>query len=307
MKEFIKEMKKNKALYLMISPGIIFCIIFYYLPMIGVVMSFQEFNPVKGILGSPFIGFKNFQILFSSDTVLVATFNTVFYNVIFIVLGLGLSMIVAILLNELGDKFLGKTYKSVMLFPYLLSWVVAEYLLYSVLSMDKGLINTMLIQFGKDPIMWYSEPSYWRFIIPFAYLWKNMGYLSIIFLAGLTGISPEYYEAAEIDGASKFQQVMKITIPMLMPITITLFLLQAGKIFCAGFGDWGLFYNLPRESGVLFSTTNVIDTFVYRALRQASDFGMSSAVGLYQSVIGLILILFSNKIIRKYDKDSALF
>lgn len=304
---FIAEILKNKVIYAMMLPGILFMIIYYYLPMLGAVIAFEEFNPNLGIFKSPWIGFKNFEFLFKSDILLTATYNTVFYNVIFIVLGLGVSLIVAILLNEIQSKFFNKFYKSLMLFPYLLSWVVGGYLLFSLLSEDKGLVNQILVYLGKNPVQWYSEAAPWRYFIPISYLWKNIGYLSIIFLAGITGISPEYYEAAKIDGATKFKQMVKITIPLLMPIVITLFLLQAGKIFTGAFGDWGLFYNIPRESGVLFKTTNVIDTAVYRALKTQGDFGMSSAAGLYQSVVGFVMVIISNFIIRKYDKESALF
>lgn len=301
------EILKNKTFYFMMLPGLIYILIMYYMPMLGVVIAFQEYNPIKGILKSNWIGLTNFKFLFKSDALFQITFNTIFYNLIFIVLGIGLSLIIAILINEIGSRFLAGAYKSIILLPYLLSWVVAEYLLFSFLSMDKGILNNFLSFFGVEPILWYSEPSYWRFIIPAAYVWKNIGYFSVIFAAGIAGISSEYYEAAKMDGANKFQQAIKITVPMLVPITLTLLLLQAGKIFYAAFGDWGLFYNLPKESGVLFSATNVIDTYVYRSLKSMSDFGMSSAVGLYQSCVGFILVLVSNYLIRLYDRDSALF
>ncbi|NOU91272.1 ABC transporter permease subunit [Paenibacillus sp. LMG 31460] len=303
----IGELVKNKTFYFMMLPGLLYILVMYYLPMFGVVIAFEEYNPIKGIFKSKWIGFTNFKFLFKSDALFQITFNTIFYNLIFIVLGIGLSLIIAILINEIGNRFLAGAYKSIILLPYLLSWVVAEYLLFSFLSMDKGIINSFLNTFGIEPVLWYSEPGYWRFIIPAAYVWKNIGYFSVIFAAGIAGISTEYYEAAKMDGASKFQQAIKITIPMLVPITLTLLLLQAGKIFYAAFGDWGLFYNLPKESGVLFSTTNVIDTYVYRSLKSMSDFGMSSAVGLYQSCVGFVLVLASNFLIRLYDRDSALF
>ncbi|MCJ8014494.1 ABC transporter permease subunit [Paenibacillus sp. KQZ6P-2] len=305
---FFSEIIRNKTFYAMMLPGLLFIIIIYYLPMFGVVIAFQEYNPFKGILGSPWIGFKNFEFLFKSDALFQITFNTIFYNIIFIILGIGLAMITAILIDGISNRFLAGAYKSILLLPYLLSWIVAEYLLYSFLSVDKGILNHLLQGwFGIDPIQWYSEPIYWRFILPAAYVWKNVGYFAVIFAAGISGISTDYYEAAKMDGASRFQQAFRITIPMLAPITITLVLLQAGKIFYAAFGDWGMFYNLPRESGVLFSATNVIDTYVYRALKQMSDFGMSTAVGFYQSCVGFVLVLVSNYFIRLYDRDSALF
>lgn len=304
---FLKEIAKNKAFYLMMLPGLLYILVIYYLPMCGIVMAFEDFNPIKTIFGSEWIGFKNFEFLFGTDAVISATINTISYNLIFMVTGIGLAMIAAILLNETGSRLLTSTYKSVMLFPYLLSWVVVQYLVYALLCMDKGMINSIIQQFGKEPVDWYSDPSYWRVIIPIAYLWKNIGYQSVIFVAGLSGISPDYYEAAEIDGATKLQQTLKITIPMLMPITIILVLLQAGKIFYGGFGDWGIFFNLPNESGNLLSATDVIDTYVFRTLRSMGDFGMSSAAGLYQSCVGFILVLLSNWVIRKYDRESALF
>ncbi|MEC0089531.1 ABC transporter permease [Paenibacillus macquariensis] len=304
---FFSEIIKNKTFYAMMLPGLLFIIVIYYLPMMGVVIAFQQYNPFKGILGSPWVGFKNFEFLFKSDALFQITFNTIFYNVIFLILGIGLALVFAILIDSNGNRFLSGAYKSILLLPYLLSWVVAEYLLFSFLSVDRGILNQMLHFFGIEPISWYSEPIYWRFILPAAYVWKNVGYFAVIFAAGISGISTEYYEAAKMDGANKFQQAIKITIPMLMPITIILILLQVGKIFYAAFGDWGMFYNLPKDSGILFSATNVIDTYVYRSLKVMGDFGMSSAVGLYQSVVGFVLVLISNFFIRRYDKDSALF
>ncbi|MBP1965344.1 ABC transporter permease [Paenibacillus aceris] len=303
----LSELIRNKILYAMMLPGLLFIIVIYYLPMFGVVIAFQEYNPIKGILGSKWIGFTNFKFLFQSDALYQITFNTIFYNLIFIILGLGLALVAAILINEISNRFLSGVYKSIILLPYLLSWVVAEYLLFSFLSMDKGIINQILQFAGFEPVQWYAEPLYWRFILPAAYVWKNVGYFAVIFAAGITGISSDYYEAAKIDGANRFQQALKITVPLLAPITLTLLLLQAGKIFYAAFGDWGLFYNLPRESGILFSATNVIDTYVFRSLQKMNDFGMSSAIGLYQSCVGFILVVVSNYVIRKYDRDSALF
>jgi len=304
---FLKEISKNKAFYLMMLPGLLFILVMYYLPMFGVVIAFKDYNPTKGILGSEWVGLKNFEFFFKSEFAWQVTFNTLFYNLIFIIVGLALAVLVAILINEIRIKFFSSLYKSILLFPYLISWVVAGYLLFSFLSVDRGIINHILKFFGKQPIQWYMEASYWRFIIPLSYMWKNVGYLSVIFLAAITGISSDYYEAAEIDGATGFQKTFKITIPLIAPAIITMFLLQAGKIFYGGMGDWGLFYNLPKGSGMLFSTTDVIDTYVFRALRQLNDAGMTAAVGLYQSVVGFILVTITNLLVKKYDPDSALY
>lgn len=304
---FLYEIKKHRGLYLMTIPGLLAFLILNYIPMFGVVIAFQDYNPMKGILGSEFNGFKNFEFFFQSQSAVTVTRNTIMYNVLFIVLGIGLGLIVAIMINELRQKKLGSLYKSILFLPYLISWVVAAYLLSAFLSTDRGIVNHVLQFFGKEPVQWYSSPIYWYFILPLAYLWKNVGYFSVIFFAGITGISRDYYEAAEMDGASKFRQMTHITIPCLMPIVITLVILQFGKIFFAAFGDWGLFYNLPMQSGVLFPATDVIDTYIYNSLRKMNDFGMSTAVGLYQSLVGCVLVIASNFIVRKYDKDSAIF
>ncbi|REE87424.1 putative aldouronate transport system permease protein [Paenibacillus taihuensis] len=303
----LSELLKNRVFYLMMLPGLLYIIIMYYIPMAGVVIAFQQFNPFKGIGGSKWIGFENFKFMFQSDTVLQVTLNTILYNLVFLVTGIGFALIAAILINSIGNRLLAGAYKSILLLPYLLSWVVGEYLLFSFLSMDKGILNQLLGSFGIEPVQWYSEPFYWRFILPAAYIWKNVGYFAVIYAAGIAGISSEYYEAAELDGATKFQQAIRITVPMLMPITLILVLLQAGKMFFGAFGDWGMFYNLPMQSGVLYGATDVIDTYIYRSLKQMGDFGMSSAAGLYQSLVGFVLVLISNAIIRLYDRDSALF
>ena len=298
---------EKKIFYFMMMPGLLCLFIFSYIPMIGIIISFQDYNPIKGLFRSDWIGFKNFEFFFKSITVIDVTLNTLFYNLTFLITGMGISLLFAILLDEIINRSLAAVYKSVILLPYLFSWVVASYLLFSMLSPDKGVINNALSTIGKEPVMWYTEPSYWRVIIPIVYLWRNVGYSMVILIAGISGISKEYYEAAEIDGATKFQKTIGITIPMIMPIVVTLVLLQAGKIFYGNFGDWGIFFNMPRESGVLLSTTDVIDTYIYRSLRKMGDFGITSAVGLYQSSVGCLLVLASNHIIKKIDPDSAMF
>jgi len=303
----IKDLRMNKSFYAMMLPGFLFIVIFNYLPMMGILIAFQDYNPVKGIFGSEWIGLKNFEFFFKSDAMATVTFNTIFNNIIIMLAVTILSLLFSILMHETGNRWLTSSYKSVMLLPYFLSWIVFEYMLYALLNVDQGIVNGFLTSLGLEPIQWYSEPVYWRFIIPLAYILKSVGYTSVIYVAAITGISKEYYEAAEIDGANKLHMARYITIPLLMPVVITLLLLSVGKIFNGGLGDWGAFFSLPRESGVLFSTTDVIDTYVFRMLRTVSDLGMSSAVGLYQSVVGLVLVLLSNYLIKRYDRDSSLF
>jgi putative aldouronate transport system permease protein len=178
---------------------------------------------------------------------------------------------------------------------------------FGMLSVDRGIVNNIISSNGGDAVYWYSEPFYWRFIIPFAYLWKNIGYYSVLYVAAIAGINTDYYEAAQLDGASKWQQVKYVTLPLLKPIIIVLSLLWVGKLFNGGLGDWNGFYTLSNDSGALYAATDVIDTLVFRSLKKLNDYGMSSAIGLYQAVVGFVLVLVSNYIIKKTDPDSALF
>lgn len=306
---FRRGFKRQWEFYLMMVPGIVLITLLFYVPMFGVVLAFKDFSPAQGILGSPWMDpwYKNFEFFFQSDTAFRVTFNTLFYNVIQAVLVTTLSVLLAILLNEVTNKYASATYKGLILLPTFLSWIVIQYILYGLLSVDRGIVNSVITSMGGDAIYWYSEPAYWRFIMPFAYVWKNVGYNSVLYFAALAGISTEYYEAAELDGASKLQQIWRITLPLLRPTIIVLSLLWVGKMFSGGLGDWNAFYALPNNAGALYSATDVIDTYVYRSLKTVNDYGMSTAVGLYQSVIGFLLVVGTNKIIKKLDPDSALF
>jgi len=305
MKKVLKKIKKYKALLIMMIPGIIYLLINNYLPMFGVVVAFKDVNFAKGILGSDWIGFRNFEYLFRTSDAYIITRNTILYNGAFIFLSLFYSIFVAIILNEVRIKLLARFYQSIILLPYLISMVIVSYLVYAFLSGSSGYLNnTVLPFFDIEPISWYSESKYWPYILTFTMLWKSIGYSCVIYLAAIVGIDQEYYEAATIDGASKWQQIKSITIPLLMPVIIFLTMLQIGKIF---YSDFGLFYQVPLNSGAIQSTTNVIDTFVYHALITLGDIGMSSAAGLYQSVVGFVLVLLSNLIVRKYSRDNALF
>lgn len=304
---FLMEIFRRWPFYVMALPGLLYFIIFSYLPMFGAVIAFKDYNPIKGVWGSKWIGFKNFEFFFKSDAVWRVTFNTIFYNLIIMLTVTVISVVFAILLQETGSRLRTSLYKSVMLLPFFLSWVVGEYIVYALLSPDQGVMNGIRRSLGLEEIQWYGEPLYWRFIMPLAFILKSVGYTSVVYVAALLGISSDYYEAAEIDGANKWQKAKFITIPLLMPVVIILLLLSLGKIFNGGLGDWGAFYNLPRESGILFSTTDVIDTYVFRSLRTVNDIGMSSAVGLYQAVVGFVLVLITNSLVKKYDSDSSLF
>lgn len=309
MKKRIERFKLNKELLFLAIPGAIWFFIFAYLPMFGIVIAFKKFrlvgsNFLNSLIKSQWVGFDNFKFLFKSADAWIITRNTVLYNIVFIILGIVLPVCLAIMVNELLNKKLAKFYQSAMFLPYFLSWVVVSYCLYTFLSPQSGLVNTMLKHFGHEGVSWYSEIKYWPIIIIIMSQWKGIGYNTVVYLASICGIDKTYYEAAMIDGASKWQQIKYITLPLLKPVITILFILAVGKIFNA---DFGLFYQLPKNSGALYPVTNVIDTYVYRGLMTMGELGMSSAAALYQSFVGFILIMASNHIVKKIDSENALF
>lgn len=309
MSGFIKKVIRNRFMLLMILPGTIWFLIFAYLPMFGTVLAFKDFriSPdgfFASVFNSEWVGFKNFEYLFTTNDAYIITRNTILYNLAFIILGLIIAVGFAIMLSELVNKRTAKVYQTGMFLPHFLSWVIISYFAFTFLSVDKGTLNQIITYFGGEPISWYSEAKYWPYIIIFVGIWKGVGYNSVIYLAAITGIDKSYYEAAVIDGASKWKQVRYITIPLLKPLMIILTILAIGGIFRS---DFGLFYQLPKDSGALYPVTNVIDTFVYRGLINMGDIGMSTAAGLYQSFVGLVLILVANYIVRKIEKDHAIF
>lgn len=309
MKERWKRLKANKELLLLSLPGMIWFLLFAYLPLPGVLLAFKRLTLSNGgfiqsFLQSEWVGFSNFKFLFASGDVWKIFRNTVGYNLIFIVLGIVLPIIVALMLNELRSKKWAKIYQSSMFLPYFLSWVVISYCLYAFLNPERGFVNATLRSMGKDGVSWYSETVWWPWIIIFMSQWKGIGYNAVVYLASICGIDKTYYEAATLDGASKYQQMKYITIPLLKPVIIILFIMSVGRIFSA---DFGLFYQVPMNSGALYDVTNVLDTYIYRALTTLGEIGMSSAGALFQSVIGFVLIMLANKIVSKLDNESALF
>lgn len=305
----MRKIRLNSELILLALPGAIWFIVFSYIPMFGIIIAFKTYRVtgngfLHDIIASEWVGFKNFEFLFKSNDAWLIIKNTIGYNSVFIVLGIVLPVCVAIALNELLNKKFAKIYQTGMFLPYFLSWVVVSYCVYAFLSNDKGYINGVLQHFHKDGIMWYAEPKFWPFILTFMSQWKGLGYGTVVYLAALAGIDKTYYEAAMIDGATKWQQIKYITLPMLKPVITILFILAVGRIFNA---DFGLFFQVPMDTGALYSTTQVIDTYVYRGLMNLGEIGMSSAAGVYQSVVGLILILISNYIVRKIDNENSLF
>ena len=307
----VKKGKKKNALkeywplYLMMLPALLYLLINNYIPMAGMVIAFKKLNFAKGIWASPWAGLKNFKFLFASRDAWVITRNTLLYNVAFILVNMVVGIAIAILITEVRNTKLKKVYQSAILLPFLMSMVILSYIVYALLSAENGLVNNSILPlFHIDPIQWYQKPKYWPAILIIANCWKGVGYGCLIYIASLIGIDPSFYEAARLDGASKWQEITKITLPSLVPTIITLLLLSIGRIF---YSDFGLFYQVPMNSGVLVSTTNVIDTYVYRALIEQGNISMSSAAGVYQSLVGFCVVMLSNWIVRKVDKDQALF
>lgn len=289
----------------MLLAPVLYLIINNYLPMIGVIIAFKNVNYAKGIFRSDWVGFYNFKYLFATQDAYLITRNTLLYNLLFIVLNVVIPVSVAIAINELRGDRLKRLYQTAFLFPYFISMVVVSYLVLSLLSADNGLLNRTVLPFmGHAPINWYNETVYWPFILAIVYVWKNAGYTVVIYLATLAGIDTQYYDAVAIDGGSKWVQIRYVTLPLIQPTIAVLSLLAVGKIFNS---DFGLFYQVPLQSGTLFPVTQVIDTYVYRALTQSSDLGMASAAGLYQAVVGFVLVFVTNAIVRRANPELALF
>jgi putative aldouronate transport system permease protein len=300
----IKELKENRLIYLMALPGIIVLFLFCYIPFSYIIVAFKNFNIQDGIFGSPWVGLGNFKFFFSSGKALQITFNTVYLNILFIIFDLVIQVSIAVLINEIRNKYFKSISQSVFFFPYFLSWVVIGEIIYNLFSSDLGAINSFLATIGISGIQWYKHPEFWRAILVGAHVWKFTGYGTIVYLAMIAGFDSSIYEAATVDGATRFQCIRYITIPMLKGTMIVLVLFSIGRIF---FGDFGMVYSIVRDVGPLLKKTEIIDTYVYRALRQTGDFSMATAIGIYQSIMGLIIILVCNKLAKRINDGSGLF
>lgn len=298
------QFKQYIPLYIMMLPGIIYLFINNYMPMPGIIVAFKQYSKKKGIYGSDWAGLENFKYLFKNDAFVILR-NTLLYNIVFIILGMVVGITLAILITDVASKKAKKLYQSAIMLPFLISIVIISYIVFAFFSVENGMINKGILEpMGKETIRWYSEPKYWPFILTFVNLWKGCGYGTLIYVAGIAGIDRSFYEAARLDGATRWQQIKGITIPCLIPSIITMTMLNLGRIFCS---DFGLFYQVPQNSGALYSTTNTIDTYVYRALTAAGGIGRSAAAGFFQSVVGFILVVGANAVVRKYSKDNAMF
>jgi putative aldouronate transport system permease protein len=301
---FFKTIKKHWMLLAMLSPAIIYAVIFSYIPMTGIVLAFKNYQYSGGIYGSPWNGLANFKALLIAGKLGIVTRNTLLYNIAFIFLGVIFEMGSAIILNEIYSKVFKKVAQSFMFLPYFISWVVAGAIMYNLFNYEKGVVNHLLNYLGAQSFDLYNSPKSWPPVIIFLKLWKGTGYGSVVYLAAITGLDQEMYEAASIDGAGVWQKIRYITIPLLMPTMMILVLMGIGNIFR---GDFGLFYQTVKSSALLQPYTDVIDTYVFNLLINNGDIGVSAAAGLYQSVLCFITITVCNKLVKKVDPDYALY
>lgn len=298
------ELKAHWVLYAMFAPIALYYLIFSYVPMAGIVMAFKDFNYREGIFGSPWNGMDNFSYFFDSGKAWLVTRNTIVYNVIFLTCYTFFSILAAVFISEITKKWFKKLSQTLMFLPYFISWVTVSAFVYNFLNYEYGIVNKLLGHFHLSALDIYSNTSYWYFLLPFLYVWKWVGYGSVLYLAAIVGIDQEVYEAATIDGASRFQKITRITLPLLKPTMIILILLGLGRIMR---GEFDMFYQLIGNNGTLMDATDIIDTLAFRSLVGTADFGMASSVGFYQSVLTLVIILAANWLVRRYDKEQALF
>ena len=296
-----RTLRRDFDLLSLAIPAIIVLLLICYLPMFGIIIAFKDYHYDLGMFRSPWVGLKNFAFFFQSQDAFRITRNTICYNFAYIIITTTVSVTFAILLNEISKGWV-KLYQTIIFVPYFISWVVAGYLVLAMLDLQYGFINRIF--FAGMPVEWYSSPQYWPFILVFMSLWKNVGFNTLIYYTGIMGIQSEYYEAAEIDGASRVQTTFYITIPFLRRLIAILLIMSLGNIFR---GDFGLHYFVPNNFGPLFATTDVIDTYVFRALRTLGDIPMASAVSVFQSIVGLCTILLANKVVKRIDEESSLF
>lgn len=302
--------KKYGVFYFMMAPALIVLLVNNYLPMIGGLIAFKNMSYSSpsfftNFLESPWVGFQNFEYLFNTTDAWIITRNTLAYNAVFIFLNLVIGVGLALMFNAMRNRRAAKAYQTAMFLPYFLSWIILAYLVYAFLNPEIGIVNRVVLPwFGAEAVDWYSDSKWWPVVLPLVNTWKGIGYYAVIYLAAIVGIDNEYYEAAHMDGASKARQICSITLPLIKPVIITMTLLQIGRIFYA---DFGLFFQVTRNAGALYDKTLVIDTYVYQGFLVTGDIGMSSAAGMYQAVVGFVLVLASNLIVRRISKDDALF
>ena len=301
---FTNEVKRNRALFIMIAPAVVFVLIFYYLPMSGLIVAFKNYRYDLGIFGSEWNGLKNFAYLFQSGTGWLITRNTILYNLLNLITSQLLAVIIAVFITEIQNKVFKKITQSLIFLPYFISWVIVGVFVYNIFNYETGILNSVFTAFGVDAVNVYNMPGVWPWIICLFNSWKWCGYNSVIYIAAITGVDTDIYEAGGIDGANIFQRIFYLTLPSIKPTIITMLLLQVGRILR---GDFEMFYQIVGNNGQLFNMTDVIDTYVFRSLLQNSNIGMTAAAALYQSTLCFIIIMIVNTVVKHIDADYALF
>lgn len=301
---FRYDLKNNKGLLGLTLPAVAWFLVFAYAPMLGLVIAFQKYSPAKGIFGSEFVFLDNFRFFFGSQDFVRVTVNTLLLNTLFILATNFVAILMAIALSEIKNKYFKKVSQSVIILPHFISWTVVALLIEAFLKTEGGFVNNILATFGAEPIKFMQTPELWPAILTILRVWQGAGYSSIVYLAAITGFDQSMYEAARVDGATRLQCITRITLPLLRPTIVLLLLMAVGKIFN---GDFGMVYAIVGNNTLLYPTTDIIDTYVYRQLMEQSNMGMSSAVGLWQSIMGFIMVVIMNKVTKKIDSDSALF
>ncbi|WP_313560945.1 ABC transporter permease [Ruminiclostridium cellobioparum] len=304
IRDVFQDFKKNKVILFMLIPAVLYYFIFMYVPMAGIVIAFKRLDYAAGIFGSDWVGLDNFKFFFMSGQAFNVTKNTFLYNLVFIVVNTSLQITVSIFLSEMRNKYVKKTTQTLMLMPYFISWVVVGAFIYNIFNYEFGALNTVLKSLGLESVDVMGTVGAWKYILVFFNAWNGVGYGSIVYMAAITGIDKELYEASELDGANIFQQIWRITIPSIKPTIIIMILLNVGSIFR---GNFSMFYQIIGNNGLLFNSTDVIDTFVFRSLMKTQEVGMASAAGLYQSVLCFAIIMITNGIIKRVDSEYALF
>lgn len=307
LKEQLKQQKKEKIkndlpLYLMMLPGMLYLIANNYLPMFGILLAFKRINYSIGIFKSPWVAFDNFEYLFKTKDAFIMIRNTLAYNAVWILMDLVIAVFIALCMNEIAQRKIAKVIQPIICFPSMVSAVILSFLVYAFLSQSYGYLNATI--FKDDPVQWYNTAKYWPFILTIVHIWQGAGQSSVIYMASIGGIDKSLYESARIDGATKLEQIRYITLPLLKPMITMMLLLSVGRIFNS---DFGLFYQVPLGNGMLYETTQTIDTFVYRALMISNNVGQSSAASVFQAVIGFFLVLISNLMVRKINPENSLF
>lgn len=301
---FWNDLRKNRMYLLLLLPSIVYVVIFSYIPMAGVVMAFKKYNFTQGLFASPWVGMKNFDFLAVSGKLWPLTRNTLLYNLAFITIGMVMEVGFAIIINEMRCKWFKKVFQSFIFLPYFISWVIASAVVQTMLDYDTGMIARLVKSLGIDMVNVYTNAAPWPFLLVLLRMWKGVGYGSIVYLSSISNIDAEMYEAAEVDGANSWQKVFKITIPSLFPTMIIMFLLACGQIFR---GDFGMFYQLIGNNGVLLEVGDILDLYIYRAMAGNANLGYGAAAGLYQSVLCFVTILLANFIVKKVQPDYTLF